>query len=144
MKPLLIPLARTLVLVGTFVLSHKALAQANTWASKAPLNTASYGLGGAFVNGKVYAISGFATTRVEAFDPAANSWSGVASLPALLQYFGTAVLDGKIYVAGGDTGGGGDRATLYRYDPIANSWSTLASMPLGARYGLSAVALNGK
>ena len=50
----------------------------------------------------------------------------------------------RIYVAGGDTGGGGDRATLYRFDPALNAWATLASMPAGGRYGVRATALNGQ
>jgi N-acetylneuraminic acid mutarotase len=117
----------------------------NSWTSGTPIPSASYGLGGAFLNGKFNAISGFATTRVAAYDPVSNTWSTTnASLPQLLQYFGTAVAGGKIYVVGGDTGGGGDRATLYSYDGIASSWTTLAPMPLGPRYGLGAAAVNGK
>ena len=119
-------------------------AQTGTWTNGAAIPTASYGLGGAFVGGKFYAISGFATTRVGVYNPTNNSWSTAAPLPELLQYSGTAVLDGKIYVIGGDTGGFGDRATLYRYDPTLDSWTNLASMPLGSRYGLGAAALNGK
>ena len=124
--------------------SRALVAGGNTWSNGTSIPTPSYGLGAAFVGGKFYAISGFATTRVGVYDPTLNSWSTVAPLPQLLQYFGTAVLDGKIYVVGGDTGGGGARATLYRFDPTANTWTTLAPMPLGARYGLMAVALNGK
>lgn len=116
----------------------------NAWTNGTAIPTASYGLGGAFVGGKFYAISGFATTRVAVYDVTNNSWSTAASLPQLLQYFGTAVLDGKIYVVGGDTGGSGDRDTLLRYDPGLNTWTTLAPMPLGARSSLGAAALNGK
>jgi len=119
-------------------------AAAATWQTGAPIPTPTYGLGGAFVGGKFYAVSGFANTRVGVYDPANNTWSTVASLPQLLQYFGITVLDGKIYVAGGDTGGSGDRATLYRFDPALNTWTNLAPMPAGARYGLRAAALNGK
>ena len=136
-----------LALTG-FFLPVEAFAQ-GTWTTKAPIPSASYGLGGAFVGGKFYAISGFATPRLGIYDPTNNTWTTGAPLPAdtgynLRQYFGTAVLDGKIYVVGGDTGGSGDRATLYRYDPALNTWTSLASMPLGARYGLSAAAIDGK
>ena len=120
------------------------LSTADTWTTGAPIPSASYSLGGAFVGEKFYAISGFATTRLGIYNPATNTWTTGASMPALLQSFGTAVLDGKIYVMGGDTGGSGDRATLYRYDPALNSWATLAPMPLGSRYGLGAAAINGK
>ena len=116
----------------------------DSWTTGAPISSPSYGLGGAFVGGKFYAISGFATTRVGVYDPTNNAWGNAAPLPELLQYFGTAVVDGKIYVVGGDTGGGGQRNTLYRYDPTLNSWTNLAPMPLGVRYNLAAAALNGK
>lgn len=113
------------------------------WQTAASIPQASYGLGGAFVGGKFYAISGFATTRVGVYDPSNNTWTTAAPLPQLLQYYGITVLDGKIYVAGGDTGGGGDRATLYQYDPALSSWATLAPMPAGPRYGVRAATLNG-
>ena len=116
----------------------------NTWTSGPSIPTVSYGLRGEFVGGKFYAISGFATTRVAVYDPVANSWTTVASLPQLLQYFGSAVVNGKIYVMGGDTGGSGDRATLYCYDPSSDTWTTLPSMPLGPRYGVRAAVLGGK
>jgi N-acetylneuraminic acid mutarotase len=125
-------------------LSRPLVAEGNSWVSKAPIPSPTYGLGAAFVGGKFYAISGFASQRVAVYDPVLDSWSTTASLPQLLQYFGTAVLDGKIYVVGGDTGGSGPRATLYRYDPATSAWTTLASMPLGARWGVTAEALNGK
>ena len=129
--------------------SHSLIASGNSWTVKAPMSTASYGLSGAFVGGKFYAISGFATARLEIYSPTLNTWTTGAPVPAdtgfnLRQYAGTAVLDGKVYVVGGDTGGSGDRATLLRYDPALNTWTTLAPMPLGARYGLGAAAMNGK
>ena len=135
------------VLILTSV--HTVSAQSGTWISGASIPSASYGLGGAFVDGKLYAISGFATARLGIYDPAGNSWTTGAPVPAdtgfnLRQYAGVTVLDGKIYVAGGDTGGSGDRATLLRYDPAANTWTTLAPMALGSRYGLGAAAISGK
>ena len=136
-----------LVLILTSV--HSASAQNGVWTSGASIPLASYALGGAFVDGKFYAISGFATARLGIYNPANNTWTTGANLPAdtgynLRQYAGVAVLDGKIYVIGGDTGGSGDRATLLRYDPAANAWTTLAPMPLGARSGLGAAAISGK
>src|ERR1035438_7002594 len=123
-------------------------AQSGAWTSGASIPTASYGLEGAFVGGKFYAISGFATARLGIYDPANNTWTTGAPLPAdtgynLRQYFGTAVINSNIYVIGGDTGGSGDRATLLCYNTVLNSWTTLAPMSLGPRYGLSAAAVNG-
>ncbi len=121
----------------------------NVWTSGTAIPAPSYGLGGAFVGGKFFAISGFATARLGIYDVTNNTWSDGAPLPPdtgfnLRQYAGVAVLNGKIYLVGGDTGGSGDRATLLRYDPALNTWTTLAPMPLGARYALGAAALNGK
>jgi N-acetylneuraminic acid mutarotase len=119
-------------------------AAASAWQTATPIPQSSYGLGGAFVGGKLYAVSGFATTRVAVYDPATKIWSTVAPLPQLLQYFGITTLGGKIYVAGGDTGGSGDRATLYRFDPALNTWTNLAPLPAGPRFAVRAEALNGK
>ena len=116
----------------------------NSWTTGASLSVATYGLGGAFASGKLYAISGFSNQRVAAYDPTNNTWANVASLPQFLQYFGSTVVSGKIYVVGGDTGGGGPVATLYRYDPALNSWAALAPMPGGSRYALSAVTVSNK
>jgi N-acetylneuraminic acid mutarotase len=112
---------------------------------------ASYGLRGAFVNGKFYAISGFATNRVGIYDPLSNSWTTGNPLPQfppdtgynLRQYFGCAAANGKIYVIGGDTGGSGARDTNYVYDTGSDSWTSGAPMPGGARYGVAAANLNG-
>jgi len=127
------------------------------WSSLAPIPEPSYGLGGAFVGGKFYAISGFRTTRLAVYNPASNTWASAAPLNfelssytyagqyyAIRQYFGTAVLNEEIYVVGGDTGGEGDLNTLYRYNPVSNEWTSLAPMPLGKRWALGAAAINGK
>ncbi len=129
--------------------SRALIGGGGTWAGKAPIPTASYAPGAAFVGGKFYAISGFATARVGIYDPQGNTWTTGAPLPPdtgfnLRQYAGVTVESGKIYVIGGDTGGSGDRATLLRYDPVLNAWTNLPPMPLGPRYGLGAATLNGK
>jgi N-acetylneuraminic acid mutarotase len=131
-----------------FASVSRVSAQSGTWTNGAPIPTASYGLGGAFVGGKFYAISGFATARLGIYNPANNSWTTGSSLPAdtgynLRQYFGITVLNTNIYVIGGDTGGSGDRATMLCYNTMANSWTTLAPMALGPRYGLGAATING-
>ena len=46
----------------SFATAPSLLAQ-GTWQTGAPMPGASYGLGAEFVNGKLYAISGFATNR---------------------------------------------------------------------------------
>lgn len=122
--------------------------QSGAWTTGASMPGASYGLNAVFLDGKVYAISGFATNRVGIYDIATNSWTTGMPLPDdtgynLRQYFGTAVVSGKIYVIGGDTGGTGPRDTNYIYDPVADTWSSGASLP-SPRWANAAVALNGK
>lgn len=142
-------MAAAVVSGSLFCSTGNVRAQSGTWTHGASIPDASYSLGGAFVGGKFYAISGFATPRLGIYDPTNNTWTTGSPLPAdtgynLRESFGTAVLNGKIYVVGGDTGGSGARATLLRYDPALNSWTTLAPMPLGARLGLGAAVLNGE
>ena len=113
----------------------------------------TYGLRAKFVNGKLYAISGFMfggnpDTRI--YDPVTDHWSFGAPLPAdiLRHFFGCAVVGTKIYVIGGDCGCGppGGRDQTYAYDTATNTWNTtpLAVLPGGARSFLAAVNLNGK
>ena len=136
-----------LILAG--MLSQSAFGQAGTWTTGASMPGASYGLHGAFVNGKFYAISGFATNRIGIYDPANNSWTTGAPLPAdsgghnLRQFFGCAVVGTKIYVIGGDTGGSGARDTNYAYDTANIAGPRKCRCPGGA-FILAAVNLNGK
>jgi N-acetylneuraminic acid mutarotase len=124
--------------------------QDGTWTVGPSMPTPSYGLCAKFVNGKFYAISGFATNRVAIYNPTNNNWTTGAPLPAdsgynLRQFYGCAVVGTRIYVIGGDTGGSLSRATNYAYDTASNIWATnLAVLPGGARWNLTAVSLNGK
>ncbi|HEY2714451.1 MAG TPA: kelch repeat-containing protein [Chthoniobacterales bacterium] len=134
-------------------LTHSALSKtAGTWTTGASMPGASYGQLGAFVGGRFYAISGFATNRVGIYDPVNNSWTTGAPLPQfppdsgynLRQFYGCAVVGTKIYVIGGDTGGTGARDTNYEYDTASNTWANRAVIPGGARSFLVAVNLNNK
>lgn len=153
-----VPLKRRLAAAsGLFVLasvlSQSAFGQAaGTWTTGTSMPGASYGQLGAFVNGKFYAISGFATNRVGIYDPTNNSWTTGAPLPQfppdsgynLRQFFGCAAVGTKIFVIGGDTGGTGARDTNYVYDTARNTWAVRAVLPGGPRWNLAAVNLNGK
>src|SRR5262245_45130151 len=111
------------------------------WQKRTPLGAATYGLGAAFVGGRLYAISGFVSARVEAYDPTVDAWSSRTAMPRFLQYFGTASVGSTIYVVGGDTGGSGPVGLVYAYDTTTNSWSTRAPLPAGARWALGAAAI---
>ena len=141
MKTLNLGLVFIALTVLMFASVHPICAQSGTWTNGAAISDLTYGLGGAFVGGKFYAIAGN-SAALRIYNPTNNSWTSGTPAPSSIQYFGVAVLDEKIYVVGGYSGS--DRATLYCYNPASNTWSTLAPMPLGARAGLGAAALNGK
>ncbi len=119
-----------------------------TWAARAPMPTARYGLGvAAAPNGKLYAIGGWNgryLSTVEEYDPATNTWATRASLPTACYGLGVAAApNGKLYAIGGLTPGG-MLATVDEYDPAADTWTPRASLP-AARYQLGvAAAANGK
>ena len=106
---------------------------------------ASSQLQAAVVDGKLYAISGFATDRMGKYDPATNSWTTVMSLPAnLRQNFGRVVLNRKIYVIGGYGFFGANPVnTNFVYDPTADIWAADDPMPT-KRADVTAVNLQGK
>jgi N-acetylneuraminic acid mutarotase len=127
----------------------------DSWASKAPMHQARFGLGVAVVDGKIYAIggstrSGGGGTRSgqlpvtggvvgtnEECDPATDTWSFKNPMPTPREYFATAVCQNKIYCIGG--AGGVNEV----YDPAIDKWETKAPMPTARSY-LQANMVNGK
>jgi len=119
----------------------------DTWATKAPMLTASRLLAAAAVNGKVYAIGGCGLSTcplntVEEYDPATNTWTTKAPMPAARYILAADGVNGKVYAIGG-FGFSNILNTVEEYDPATNTWTTKASMPT-ARFGLAAAAVNGK
>src|ERR1700674_1581572 len=63
-----------------------ALAQSDTWTTKASMPTARYALGSAEIDGKLYAVggviglSGYLST-LEVYDPATDTWTTRSSMP---------------------------------------------------------------
>jgi hypothetical protein len=136
---------RSVLAAGTLLLSGSSLSAQGSFETNSPVPYNCYAPQTRFLDGKLYTISGFATSSSAAWDPATNAWTMIASFPgSLRQYAGVATWNGKLYMVGGDTGGGGWTNTLYSYTVASNSWTTLASMPLGSRYSLTADAVNGK
>jgi len=109
------------------------------WRTAAPLPNARNHLGGAALNGRVYAIGGQHRrdetygnqTSVHAYDPGTNTWKSVASLAKPRSHFGssTVVANGSIWIIGGVTQGRTPLSDVSRYDPAANRWATMASIP---------------
>jgi len=130
----------TLMFVGSNVEA------ADVWFAKAPMPTARYGLVAATVNGKIYAIGGYANSVDlavnEEYNPATNTWTTKAPMPTARHNFAVAVVNNKIYAIGGQIGSNYSAVTE-EYDPATNTWTTKASMPT-ARSNFAAAMVNNK
>jgi non-specific serine/threonine protein kinase len=101
-------------------------------------------LGGAYLDGKVYAIGGRVgslesnTGRVDVFDPATGQWSTGPELPTPRGGLAAATLGDRIVVVGGE----GVRGTFATAEALNLSgvWTSLPPMPT-ARHGLGAAAV---
>jgi N-acetylneuraminic acid mutarotase len=116
----------------------------DTWATKAPMPTARFGLGlSAASNDKLYAVGGGVLATVEEYDPATDTWATKASMPTARSGLGLAAAsNGKLYAVGGTDTGNTTLATVEEYDPATNTWVSNAPMPT-ARTGLGLDAENG-
>ena len=121
---------------------------ADKWAEKADMPTPRYVLSASSVNGKIYAIGGWAgrakgtRSTVEEYDLVADTWTQRADMPTRRSALSTSVVNGKIYAIGG-----GQPAkvfsTVEMYDPVTDKWTQKADLPT-ARSGLSTGVVNGK
>lgn len=115
----------------------------------APSNVATYGSGGAFLNGKLYKVGGLldltgvSSNAVEVYDIGSDSWSSAANYPLSVGFVAVFAHDAFVYGAGGL-----GNSTLfitgktYRYDPAADSWSDSAIADLPATRFSAAVLLD--
>ena len=114
------------------------------WVTKANMSGARYNLSASELNGKIYAVGGYYTSRLnrlEEYDTNINVWTTKANMPTARDMLGTATANGKVYAIGG-------YATTYtnvvqEYNPTTNIWSSKTNMPT-ARGNLGVVELNGK
>jgi hypothetical protein len=122
----------------------------NTWSSGIPLPTPRKKLTAATVNGVIYVIggepaagSGFNSTIVEAFDPAAPvpAWTTKAPMPTARHAAAATAINEQICVFGGLTGPN-TISSVECFNPVANAWSTEAPMPT-ARSSLGSALLGG-
>ena len=138
-----------LILSGLLGMSSVSLAAVDTWTEKAPMPTARLGLTTAVVNGKIYAIGGYARANspamktVEEYDPATDTWTTKADMPTARMWLSASVVDGKIYAIGGwvnfwEPG----ISTVEEYDPATDTWTKRTDIPT-ARLGLATSVLDG-
>jgi len=127
------------------------LVPAGAWGQRAPLIEANSELALAELNGKLYLLGGYPSSRVTArtvqvYDIATNQWSLGPQLPQPNNHGMAASVNGKIYLIGGQTSDVselGYQNTVYELDPSTGMWATRAPMPTARGAGV-AVVLNGK
>jgi N-acetylneuraminic acid mutarotase len=108
--------------------------------------TARLGLCTAVVEGRIYAIGGYAAAgepglqTVEAYDPATDTWTSKAPMPTQRRWLACSVADGTIYAVGGHRN---ERATslstVEAYDVASDTWTTRTPMSTARRGGCTAV-----
>jgi N-acetylneuraminic acid mutarotase len=111
----------------------------NSWVSKKPMQQARSSLGVAAVNGKIYAIGGYAENGVvgtnEEYDPATGMWTCKSSTPTPMGQFATVAYQNMIYCISGNVN--------EVYDPETDTWETREPMPT-PRSGVGANVVHGK
>lgn len=121
------------------------------WGWRAELLEANSEMSVAELDGKIYVIGGYPSTRlsvatVQVYDPATDIWRLTTPLPVALNHTVSAGVGGKLYVIGGQTTAGGTGPfvnTVYEYDPVRATWATRAPMPT-ARGGGGGAVIEGK
>lgn len=123
-----------------------------SWGRRGTLVEANSEMGVAELDGKIYVIGGYPSSRVtvaavQVYDPVTDEWQLTAPLPVPLNHLMPATANGKLYVIGGqtDSGGGPNNFvnTVYEYDPATRQWRSRTPMPT-ARGGGAAAVLDGK
>jgi Ca2+-binding RTX toxin-like protein len=110
------------------------------WEARAPLPNPRNHLGGAALEGKVYAVggqhggdeAGGNQGEVDVYDPATDAWARVADLPAPRGHIGATVLGGRLYAIGGSVNGGTNglpTAEVTAYDVGADAWAVQTPLP---------------
>jgi N-acetylneuraminic acid mutarotase len=137
-----------MVLLGFMLLSVNSVGLAkNDWTKKADMPTARW-VSTCVVNGKIYAIGGYANdpnliglSAVEEYDPKTDTWTEKPNMPTPRLALTTCAVDGKIYAIGGYSNGA--LSIVEEYDPVTDKWTKKANMP-SRRHWLSSSAVNGK
>lgn len=98
------------------------------------------------VNGKIYVLGGYPSSRVvqstfQVYDIASDSWSKAAPYPVTIHHPVLVGVGGKVYSIGGQTSlqGAADTARALAYDPSSDVWAELSPMPTARGAGAAAV-----
>jgi N-acetylneuraminic acid mutarotase len=141
------------LLFGSAILSdtHVHAQTDNPWGMRAPLLQANSEMAVAELNGEIYVLGGYPSSRVttdtvQIYDPIEDSWNFRPPMPQKLNHLSVISFDGNLYAIGGQTsasGGGPFVSNVYEYDPVAVAWTEKAAMPT-ARSGTAAAAVGEK
>lgn len=119
-----------------------------SWVERAPLPAARNHLGGAALDGRVYAVGGQTgqdrasvfRRDVDAYDPAANAWTTVTPLPdpARSHIAGSTIVHaGRLLTLGGEGTGRAHLSNVTSFDPSANTWRDLTRLPVARVSGVA-------
>ncbi len=118
----------------------------NSWSTLAPMPTARATHATAALDGKLYAVGGWAACppcvpqfdTIEVYDPVSNQWDTApkAPMPTKRESASAIAINGKLYVVGGSVRNPNNphvdywvTGALEVYDPTTDSWATKAPMP---------------
>ena len=138
---------RIIVWVGIGLLAARPASPTaeGTWATRADMPTARWGLSTSVVGGKIYAIGGDGPARralsvVEAYDPATDTWTAKSEMPTARWVHSASVVDGRIYVIGGSPSYPfSGILALEVYEPATDTWTRKADLPRAKYTGATSV-----
>lgn len=130
-----------------FGATSKLVAQDFGWSTRADLIEANSEMAVADLDGKVYVLGGYPSTRVsvrtvQVYDPSTDSWELTTPLPRPVNHPMAASVNGKLYFIGGQvsaSGGGPFLDDVREYDPVTKEWTQRADMPTRRSGGVAAV-----
>lgn len=129
---------------------HSAEPARKDWSNRAPLLEANSEMAVAELDGKIYVIGGYPSTRitvgtVQVYDPKTDRWELITPLPQPVNHTMAAAVNGKLYVIGGQKNAtsapesAGFVDTVFEYDPAKATWTRRALMPTARGGGAAAV-----
>ncbi|MBI3971961.1 MAG: kelch-like protein [Chloroflexi bacterium] len=127
---------------------------AERWAQSAPLLEPNSEIAVAELDGRIYAIGGYPSTRrtvntVQVYDPGRDAWDYAPPLPVPTHHTVAAAVGGTLYVIGGEISPTAFAAqdtfvnTVYALDPAMGEWSPRAPMPT-ARSAMAVGVIDGR
>jgi len=124
------------------------------WGNRAPLVEPNSEMAVAYLDGKIYVVGGYPSTRisvdtVQVYDISSDSWSITTPYPTTINHASAVGLNGTLFVIGGQINAGGRKkkslytSAVYAFDPNTNAWTIRTPMP-SARSAMAHDVINGK